>query len=88
LGLAAPEAELVASFAAAAPFEIVKGFAIGRSVFHDVAGAWFAGLLSDGDASEAMSTKFSSLANAWQSARRSAQEHAQRAGFDLKTIPR
>jgi 5-dehydro-2-deoxygluconokinase len=70
LGLAAPEAELIASFAAAAPFGIVKGFAIGRTIFHDVAGAWFAGLLSDSDACEAMSSKFSSLANAWQSARR------------------
>jgi 5-dehydro-2-deoxygluconokinase len=70
LGLAAPEAELIASFAAAAPFGIVKGFAIGRTIFHDVAGAWFAGSLSDGDACEAMFAKFSSLANAWQSARR------------------
>jgi 5-dehydro-2-deoxygluconokinase len=70
LGLAAPEAELIASFAAAAPFGIVKGFAIGRTIFHDVAGAWFAGSLSDSDACEAISAKFSSLANAWQSARR------------------
>ena len=86
LGLAAPETELIASFAAAAPFGIVKGFAIGRTIFHDVAGAWFAGLLSDGDACEAMSAKFSGLANAWQSARQSAQRSAQ-SGCDLKTIP-
>jgi 5-dehydro-2-deoxygluconokinase len=69
LGSAAPEAELIASFAAAAPFGIVKGFAIGRTIFHEAAGAWFAGLLSDSGACEAMSAKFASLANAWQSAR-------------------
>jgi 5-dehydro-2-deoxygluconokinase len=86
LGLAAPETELIASFAAAAPFGIVKGFAIGRTVFHDVAGAWFAGLLSDDDAREAMSAKFSGLANAWQSARQGAQRSAQ-SGCGLKTIP-
>ena len=69
LGLAAPEAELIASFAAAAPFAIVKGFAIGRTIFHDVASAWFAGSLSDRDACEAMSSKISNLAKAWQDAR-------------------
>ncbi|HEX3397076.1 MAG TPA: 5-dehydro-2-deoxygluconokinase [Steroidobacteraceae bacterium] len=78
LGLAASEAELIASFAVAAPFGIVKGFAIGRTIFHDVAGAWFAGSMSDSDACEAMSAKFSTLANAWQRAR---------GGCDLKTIP-
>jgi 5-dehydro-2-deoxygluconokinase len=84
LGLAAPEAELIASFAAAAPFAIVKGFAIGGTIYHGVAGDWFAGLLSDSDACEAMSAKFSSLAHAWQNARRSARAPA---GGELKTIP-
>jgi 5-dehydro-2-deoxygluconokinase len=69
LGLSAPEAELTASFATVAPFGIVKGFAIGRTIFHDVAGAWFAGLMSDSAACEAMASKFSRLANAWQGAR-------------------
>jgi 5-dehydro-2-deoxygluconokinase len=69
LGLAEPEAELIACFAAAAPFAIVKGFAIGRTVFHDVARAWFAGTMSDSDACNAMAANFLRLANAWQSAR-------------------
>ena len=47
LGLAEPEAELIACFATAAPFAIVKGFAIGRTIFQDVARAWFAGAMSD-----------------------------------------
>ena len=67
LGLSQPETELIACFANAAPFRIVKGFAIGRTIFHDVAGAWFAGSMSDADALKAMAAKFSRLANAWQS---------------------
>jgi 5-dehydro-2-deoxygluconokinase len=69
LGLSAPEAELIASFAAVAPFGVVKGFAIGRTIFHDVARAWFAGLLSDSDASEAMARNLSRLVEAWHSTR-------------------
>jgi 5-dehydro-2-deoxygluconokinase len=70
LGLSEPESELIACFAAAARFPIVKGFAIGRTIFNDVARAWFAGALSDADACKAMAANFSRLANAWQSARR------------------
>jgi 5-dehydro-2-deoxygluconokinase len=69
LGLSQPEAELIASFAAAAPFAIVKGFAIGRTIFQDVARAWFAGSMSDAEACKAMAANFSRLANAWQNAR-------------------
>jgi 5-dehydro-2-deoxygluconokinase len=68
LGLSQPETELIACFADAAPFRIVKGFAIGRTIFHDVARAWFAGSMSDADAVKAMAAKFSRLANAWHSA--------------------
>ena len=35
LGLDAPEAELAASFALAAGFDLVKGFAVGRTIFGD-----------------------------------------------------
>jgi 5-dehydro-2-deoxygluconokinase len=69
LGLSEPEAELIACFATAAPFAIVKGFAIGRTIFHEVARAWFAGAISDADALKAMAANFSRLAHAWQSAR-------------------
>jgi 5-dehydro-2-deoxygluconokinase len=69
LGLSAPEAELIASFTAIAPFRIVKGFAIGRTIFHEVARAWFSGSMSDGDASDAMARNFSTLVKAWHSAR-------------------
>jgi len=69
LGSSEPETELIACFAAAAPFAIVKGFAIGRTIFREVAGAWFAGAMSDAAALSAMAANFSRLANAWQSAR-------------------
>jgi 5-dehydro-2-deoxygluconokinase len=69
LGLSAPEAELIESFAAVAPFGIVKGFAIGRTIFHEVARAWFAKTMSDSDARDAMAAKFSALVGAWRRAR-------------------
>jgi 5-dehydro-2-deoxygluconokinase len=69
LGQAASEAELIAGFEAAAPVEVVKGFAIGRSIFHDVARAWLAGSMSDSDACEAMAHRFSGLVSAWRKAR-------------------
>ena len=69
LGQAASEGELIVCFAAAAPFEVVKGFAIGRSVFHDAAREWLAGSMSDSEAIEAMAGRFSALVNAWRSAR-------------------
>jgi myo-inositol catabolism protein IolC len=40
LGLDAPEDELAASFVLAAKFPLVKGFAVGRTIFGDVARAW------------------------------------------------
>jgi 5-dehydro-2-deoxygluconokinase len=68
LGASALEEDLIDAFAAVAPFEIVKGFAIGRTVFHEVARAWFSGSMSDEDASDAMASKFLTLANAWREA--------------------
>jgi 5-dehydro-2-deoxygluconokinase len=69
LGQAASEAELIECFEAAAPFGIVKGFAIGRSIFYDAARAWFAGSMGDAEACEAMTRRFSALVSAWRKAR-------------------
>jgi 5-dehydro-2-deoxygluconokinase len=69
LGRAASQAELIACFAAAASFEVVKGFAIGRSVFNDVARRWFADSMKDSEAIEAMARRFSTLVEAWRNAR-------------------
>jgi len=69
LGLSAPEAELVSSFEAAAPFNIVKGFAVGRTIFHEAARDWFTGLISDDEAVAALAGKLSGLVVAWRRAR-------------------
>lgn len=69
LGRAASEAELIGCFEAAAPFDVVKGFAIGRTIFHDVARAWFADSMSDDEACAAMARRFSGLVSEWSRAR-------------------
>jgi len=73
LGLSAPIADLVASFKAAAPFSLIKGFAVGRSIFHDVARDWLSEQLDDGEATELMASRLSSLVLGWRNAR-AAQE--------------
>ncbi|APH56914.1 5-dehydro-2-deoxygluconokinase [Granulibacter bethesdensis] len=69
LGLSAPEEELIASFYAAAPFDIVKGFAVGRTIFHGVAAKWLAGDYDDEQAIAALTANFRTLVDAWRVAR-------------------
>jgi 5-dehydro-2-deoxygluconokinase len=75
LGLSAPEAELLASFEAAAPARIVKGFAVGRTIFNDAARDWLAGRIDDQTAIRQLADRLSVLAEAWRRAR-SAVERA------------
>lgn len=65
LGLSAPEDELLRAFEIAARFDCVKGFAIGRTIFHDVAAEWMGGHMDDDVAVEAMASKLSRLVAAW-----------------------
>jgi 5-dehydro-2-deoxygluconokinase len=69
LGLSVPEAELIRSFESAARFAVVKGFAVGRTIFQDVARDWFAGRCTDGQAVAALANKFHRLVMAWRAAR-------------------
>ena len=69
LGLSAPIPDLIASFSAAAPFPLIKGFAVGRSIFHDVATDWLSDRIDDGGAIEAMASRLSSLVQGWRAAR-------------------
>jgi len=72
LGLdAAPEA-LAASFALAARQPLVKGFAVGRTIFGDVARDWMAGGLDDTAAVAAMAARYSDLCAVWDRARKEA----------------
>ncbi len=69
LGLAAPQDELVGSFVAAAPFKIVKGFAVGRTIFEAVAREWFSGKMTDDSAVKGMAEKLTALVSAWRRVR-------------------
>ena len=69
LGLDAPQRELEDAFAATAGASIVKGFAVGRTIFMDAAEAWFAGRIDDETAVADMAARFGKLTQAWQAAR-------------------
>lgn len=73
LGLDAPEADLAASFEVAAAFPLVRGFAVGRTIFGAVAQAWLAGDLGDADAVEEMARRFARLSGIWDAARAAAK---------------
>ena len=72
LGLDAPETELAESFALAARQPMVKGFAVGRTIFGDAARAWMKGEMSDSDAVSQMTDRYATLCEIWDKARASA----------------
>ncbi|WP_022707024.1 bifunctional 5-dehydro-2-deoxygluconokinase/5-dehydro-2-deoxyphosphogluconate aldolase [Paracoccus zeaxanthinifaciens] len=81
LGLDAPEAELQASFEVAAGFDLVRGFAVGRTIFGDAARAWMQGAMDDAAAVEQMAERYARLSALWDRARantntRKQEEHA------------
>ena len=69
LGLDAPLEELEASFAEAARFPLVKGFAVGRTLFFEAARGWLSGTLDDEGAIALMASKYQILCAAWDRAR-------------------
>lgn len=69
LGLGAPAEELFDSFALAARHDLVKGFAVGRTIFGDVARQWMLDGLNDSDAVEQMSENYRALCHTWDDAR-------------------
>jgi 5-dehydro-2-deoxygluconokinase len=69
LGLDAPLDALETALAAAAEVGVVKGFAVGRTIFAEAAQQWLAGKLSDQAAVETMAARFQRLAQAWLAAR-------------------
>ena len=76
LGLDAPKAELAASFALAAKQPLVKGFAVGRTIFGDAARAWLKGDMSSPDAVAQMAERFTRLCEIWDKARADARLNA------------
>lgn len=69
LGLEQPAEQLAAGFAAAAASGWVRGFAIGRTIFADVAEEWLAGRTDDAAATETMANRFARLVQAWPTSR-------------------
>ena len=69
LGLDAPEAELAASFKVAAAFPLVRGFAVGRTIFGEVARDWLAGRVGDDEAVARMADRYARLCAIWDQAR-------------------
>ncbi len=76
LGLDAPMADLTACFAEAASFPLVKGFAVGRTIFGAAARNWLAGKMSDNQAITAMADIYRDLCTAWDQARANSKSEA------------
>ncbi|GGA63075.1 bifunctional 5-dehydro-2-deoxygluconokinase/5-dehydro-2-deoxyphosphogluconate aldolase [Pelagibacterium lentulum] len=68
LGLEAPADELKAAFAAAKVSPMVKGFAVGRTIFASAAEKWLAGKIDDAAAINDMAERFGALCAAWEKA--------------------
>ena len=69
LGLGTGEEELDASFREAARFPLVRGFAVGRTIFGAAAQDWFAGRLDDAGAVARMAEGYRRLCGIWDRAR-------------------
>ncbi|HRN61138.1 MAG TPA: 5-dehydro-2-deoxygluconokinase [Luteimonas sp.] len=76
LGLSAPQDELIASFEASAQAPIVKGFAVGRTIFADAAERWLTGAIDDEAAIADLARRFSILVDAWRDAKQRANPGA------------
>ncbi|WP_048645898.1 bifunctional 5-dehydro-2-deoxygluconokinase/5-dehydro-2-deoxyphosphogluconate aldolase [Nitratireductor soli] len=69
LGLDAPAKELAKSFAVAAGFDLVKGFAVGRTIFAEAARQWLRGEMDDRAAVADMAERYARLCAVWDRAR-------------------
>ncbi len=70
LGLEAPEEDLAQAFAVARNCGLVRGFAVGRTIFVEPALEWFAGRIGDSEAIERMAGAFARLCDLWREAAR------------------
>lgn len=69
LGLDSTEDLLIDSFATAARHPLVRGFAVGRTIFGATARAWLAGKIDDATAINDMAEKYQKLCIVWDTAR-------------------
>ena len=66
LGLDAPQAELQAGFNAAAGKSIVKGFAVGRTLFGKPSLEWMKGEINDDELVQKIKTNYLNLIALWR----------------------
>lgn len=69
LGLGESEEKLAQSFSIAASYPLVKGFAVGRTIFADVAQKWFLGEKTDAQAIDEMAKNYKKLCDLWDKSR-------------------
>jgi 5-dehydro-2-deoxygluconokinase len=69
LGLGATEEALAEAFRTAARWPIVKGFAVGRTIFGMAAEEWFSGRLDDDAAVAAIAARFAAVVKSWERAK-------------------
>ena len=74
LGLEAPEKDLAQAFALAHNCSVVKGFAVGRTIFAEPAVEWFAGRIDDREATDRMAAAFARLGDLWRKGGRMTRE--------------
>jgi 5-dehydro-2-deoxygluconokinase len=69
LGLNAPQGKLVTAFREARASSTCRGFAIGRTIFHEPSRAWLANEIDDATLVARVGTNFQRLIAAWREAR-------------------
>jgi 5-dehydro-2-deoxygluconokinase len=69
LGLAAPIEELVAGFREARASRTCRGFAVGRTIFHDASRAWLAGEGDDATLKRRVRERHEALIRHWREVR-------------------
>jgi 5-dehydro-2-deoxygluconokinase len=69
LGLASEAESLASAFQAAAPFELVRGFAVGRTIFAEPARRRLAGEIGDAETVAALAANLQAVVAAWRRAR-------------------
>jgi 5-dehydro-2-deoxygluconokinase len=70
LGLESQEEDLAQAFSVARHCSLVRGFAVGRTIFVEPALEWFAGRIGDNQAIERMANGFARLCDLWREAAR------------------
>ncbi len=73
LGLGSDEARLSSAFEAAARHPLVRGFAVGRTIFAEAAKGYMAGTMTPQDATQAMRSGYARLCALWDAARATAE---------------